>query len=89
MDFFKTFSPVIKPSTVHVVFTLVVTYGWDIKKIDINSAFLYGGLQETIFMTQPEGLKIYQNQIMSTSLKRPCMVLSKLQELGMTSLKQP
>ena len=34
-------------------FTLVVTYGWDIKQIDINNAFLNGKLQETIYMTQP------------------------------------
>ena len=33
VDFFETFSPVIKPSTIRVVFTLAVTHGWDIKQI--------------------------------------------------------
>lgn len=44
IDFFETFSPVIKPSTIQVVFTLAMSFGWDIKQIDINNAFLNGDL---------------------------------------------
>ena len=32
VDFFETFSSVIKPSTIKVVFTLAVAYGWDSSK---------------------------------------------------------
>ena len=53
VGFFETFSPIIKPSTIRIVFTLAVTYGWDIKQIDINNDFLNGELHETVFMTQP------------------------------------
>ena len=55
VDFFETFSPVIKPCTIRVIFTLVVTNNWDIQQIDINNAFLNGDLQEVVYMSQPVG----------------------------------
>ena len=54
MDFSKTFSPVVKASTIRIVFTLAVAQGWDIQQIDINNVFLNGDLQENVFMAQPE-----------------------------------
>ena len=57
VDFFETFSSVTKPFTIKIVFTLVVTYGWDIKQIDVNNAFLNGKLQETVYMLQPPGFE--------------------------------
>ena len=55
IDFNETFSPVIKPCTIRVIFTLAASYGWDIQQLDINNAFLNGDLQEEVFMSQPEG----------------------------------
>ena len=55
VDFSETFSPVIKASTIRIVFTLAVSRGWFIQHIDIINAFLNGDLQEEVFMTQPEG----------------------------------
>ncbi|KAL5788351.1 hypothetical protein ACOSP7_005300 [Xanthoceras sorbifolium] len=53
LDFFDTYSPVIKASTIRVIFTLAVTYSWDIQQMDINNAFLNGEFQETAYMEQP------------------------------------
>ena len=44
VDFFETFSPVVKPCTIRVVFCLAVTYGWEIQQVDVNNAFLNGTL---------------------------------------------
>ena len=55
VDFQETFSPVIKASTMRIIFTLAVSYGWDIQQIDINNAFLNGDLKEAVFMEQPPG----------------------------------
>lgn len=55
VDYFETYSPVAKPSTIKVVFTLVVTFGWDIQQIDVNNVFLNGELKETVFMSQLDG----------------------------------
>ena len=44
IDFNETFSPVIKPCTIRVIFTFAVSYNWDIQQIDVNNAFLNGDL---------------------------------------------
>ena len=55
MDISETFIPVVKASTIRIVFTLAVSRGWDIQQIDINNAFLNGDLPEEVFMSQLEG----------------------------------
>ncbi|KAL5804239.1 hypothetical protein ACOSQ3_031039 [Xanthoceras sorbifolium] len=55
IDFFDTYSPVIKSSTIRIAFSLAASYGWDIQQVDINNAFLNGELDEMVFMHQPEG----------------------------------
>ena len=52
IDFFETFSPVIKPCTIRVIFTLAASFNWDIQQVDVNNAFLNGDLQETVYMSQ-------------------------------------
>ena len=51
LDFSKTFSLVIKASTIRIIFTLAVSRGWDIQQIDVNNAFLNGDIHEDVFMT--------------------------------------
>ena len=55
LDLFETFSPVIKASTIRIIFTMAVSRGWEIQQIDINNAFLNGEFQEDVYMTQPQG----------------------------------
>nr|KYP42260.1 Retrovirus-related Pol polyprotein from transposon TNT 1-94 [Cajanus cajan] len=57
-DYSETFSPVIKPITIRVILTLVVTYHWPIKQVDINNAFLNGFLEEDVYMMQPPGFEV-------------------------------
>ncbi|GFP88646.1 copia protein [Phtheirospermum japonicum] len=35
--------------------SIAVSRSWEIQQVDINNAFLHGTLQETIYMTQPQG----------------------------------
>jgi hypothetical protein len=55
VDFFETYSPVVKPITVRAMLSLAVSAGWDIKQVDVSNAFLHGHLQETVYMSQPPG----------------------------------
>jgi Reverse transcriptase (RNA-dependent DNA polymerase) len=54
-DYFDTFSPVIKPTTVRIVITIALSNHRDLHQLDVNNAFLHGDLQETVYMMQPPG----------------------------------
>ncbi|RVW91741.1 Retrovirus-related Pol polyprotein from transposon RE1 [Vitis vinifera] len=55
IDYSETFSPVIKPTTVGLVLSLMVSQGWSLRQLDVNNAFLQGTLTEDVFMSQPSG----------------------------------
>ncbi|KAH9783149.1 retrovirus-related pol polyprotein from transposon RE1 [Citrus sinensis] len=55
VNYFDTFSPVVKPATVRVVLSLAVMNQWIVRQVDVNNAFLNGELSEEVFMQQPEG----------------------------------
>ncbi|XP_027190492.1 uncharacterized mitochondrial protein AtMg00820-like [Cicer arietinum] len=44
-DFITTFTPVVKPVTVHTVLTIAMPNNWHIHHIDVNNAFLNGVLE--------------------------------------------
>ncbi|KAH9687366.1 retrovirus-related pol polyprotein from transposon RE1 [Citrus sinensis] len=55
VDFFETFSPVVKPCTIRIILSITVMNHWSIMQLDFNNAFLNGILTEEVFMHQPEG----------------------------------
>lgn len=55
IDYKDTFSPIIKPTTIRVVLSIVVAKGWPIKQLDIQYAFFHSNLEEEVFMDQPPG----------------------------------
>ncbi|XP_019051556.1 PREDICTED: uncharacterized protein LOC109114020 [Nelumbo nucifera] len=55
IDFIETFSPVVKPTTIWLIISLVVHYGWNLRQLDVSNAFFHGYLREEVFMEQPMG----------------------------------
>jgi hypothetical protein len=54
----EIFSPVVRFETVRLMFALAALEGWHISGLDVKNAFLYGKLDEELYMEQPEGFKV-------------------------------
>ena len=55
VDFHKTYSPVVKPTTIRTVLTAVVQKSWPLHQVNINNVFLQEKLHKDVYMTQPPG----------------------------------
>ncbi|WVZ14947.1 hypothetical protein V8G54_012513 [Vigna mungo] len=56
MDFFETFSPVVKLTTVRFLISIVVSRNWFLYLLDVDNAFLHGDLDKDVYMKPPPGL---------------------------------
>jgi hypothetical protein len=55
VDYDETFSPVVKPATVHTMLAIAVSHDWPVQQLDVKNVFLHDTLSETIFYSQPTG----------------------------------
>ena len=55
VDFNTNYSPVINDITFWIILVLILVNNWYAEVIDIQTAFLYGKLEEEIYMKIPEG----------------------------------
>ena len=62
IDYTEIFSPVIKMKTIRLMMAAAVQFDWEIEQMDVKTAFLNGKLEETIYMSQPDGFKVESNK---------------------------
>jgi len=55
VNYFETFSPVIRMNSFRILFSIVVNLSCPLFQMDIKNAFLYGDLQEEVYMEQHPG----------------------------------
>ncbi|KAL0462720.1 UNVERIFIED_CONTAM: hypothetical protein Slati_0159600 [Sesamum latifolium] len=58
VDFFEKFSPVAKVVMVRTLLAAAASAGWHIHQLDVNNAFLYGYMDEDLYIDAPEGYSV-------------------------------
>lgn len=58
LDYNQTFAPVAKQSTLRLILSIASQANYNAIHLDVKTAFLYGKLEETIFMKQPPGFEL-------------------------------
>ena len=81
IDFKEIFSPVARFETVHPLLSITVLEDWDIEALDVKMAFIFGELNEEIYMEQPEGF------VKKGQEKKVCCLLKAIYGLKQAALQ--
>jgi len=68
IDFYETFTPVIKWATLCTAIALAAAKRMDIHHMDVRTAFLHGIFKERVFMQQPPGFRVHGKETMVCKL---------------------
>lgn len=58
IDYTEVFAPVARIDTVRMIVALAAQKGWTLYQLDVKSVFLYGELNEEVYMEQPMGYEL-------------------------------
>jgi Reverse transcriptase (RNA-dependent DNA polymerase) len=65
IDFHESHSPVANDVTVRILLVLALNNNWTVEQIDVETAFLYGELNETVYLRKPDGF----NELSGSTIK--------------------
>lgn len=55
VDYTEVYAPIARMATVRMVIAFAANHGWEIYRLDVKSTFLYGELNEDVYVEQPKG----------------------------------
>lgn len=58
VDYNETFVPTMKLAALRVLLATAAVEDWELHQVDVKTAYLYGELEEEIYMLQPEGYEV-------------------------------
>ena len=53
LDYEETYAPFTRLETIRLLFAIAVKKDWEIRQVDVKTAYLYGDLDEKIYMDPP------------------------------------
>ena len=63
-DYLDTYTPVTRLETIRLLFALAVENDWEIRQIDVKTAYLNGDLDEEIYMEPPKGYDVPEGHVL-------------------------
>jgi len=81
LDYDQIFSPVVRFETVRLILAMAALNDWYLTGLDVRNTFLYGELDEEIYMEQPEGFRVPGQESAVLKLMR---ALYGLKQAGLT-----
>ena len=88
LDYDQVFSPVVRFETVRLILAMAALENWTLTGLDVWKAYLYGKLDEEIYMEQPEGFKVPGKEDKVLRLKRALYGLKQAGLAWWRALKQ-
>jgi len=88
IDYFETFLPVARMNSIKILFSIALNLLWSLFQLDVKNAFLYGDLQEEVYMEQPLGY-VAQGKTKVYRLKKLFMDSSRVQGRDLRSSVLP
>lgn len=63
IDYIETYAPVVNMASIRMLFAHAAEKSLYLSQFDVKTAFLYGDLEETVYMEQPEGFAENSNKV--------------------------
>lgn len=70
INYWETYSPVVKCSTMRLLFAIAAQYKWSVEQCDVKNAYVNSPLNEEIYMRQPPGFVEGNQRNMVCKLKK-------------------
>ena len=70
IDFNDVFSLVVKHSYIHILLSIVAMLDYELEQLNVKTAFLYGEFEGDIYIGQPEGFVVPENENLVCRLKK-------------------
>ena len=64
VDYSETYAPVTRLESLRLMLAMAVENNWEARQIDVKTAYLYGELDEEVYMEPPEGFVLGDDEVL-------------------------